>query len=143
MEGCRKAEPGPLSSLQTGPTRSWFCWMRSFPTCQMFPVLHTEPISCCFCGWHLRCPFGQLTQPGRQSQHAEQRAVFLSPNPAFLEDLSLSLCFLQGLRGSAEGWEGEGNLVSEAHHLPGLFTCPLSSWNLTFFLPVLFIRERS
>ncbi len=33
-----------------------------------------------------------------------------------------SVCvFSQGLQGSVEGWEGEGNLVSDTHHLLCLF----------------------
>lgn len=97
--------------------------------------LNRANVILCFCRWHLRCHTGQLTQPGRQSQHAKQRAMFPSSPPLpFLGDLSVSLCFLQGLRGSAEGWEGEGNLVSDAHHLLRLFICPLSSRKGCHFL---------
>lgn len=63
--------------------------------------------------------------------------------------ISCSVCvFSQGLRESVEGWEGEGNLVSDAYHLLCLFISfsslfledilfllfSLSSPTLTFFL---------
>lgn len=43
------------------------------------------------------------------------------PVPANSADLFFLLVFSQGLQGSAEGWEEEGNLVSETNHLLYLF----------------------
>lgn len=50
-----------------------------------------------------------------------------------------SVCvFSQGLQESVEGWEEEGNLVSDAHHLLCLFISPLSSWKThSFFMSLL------
>lgn len=48
----------------------------------------------------------------------------MRPIHANSEDLFSLLVFSQGLQGSAEGWEEEGNLVSEANHLLFLFIPP-------------------